>query len=42
MADKKPYACPVCGADFDTREKLEDHGRREHRGSQGEAARKNI
>ena len=24
------FTCPACGAEFDTREKLEKHGQREH------------
>jgi hypothetical protein len=26
----KEFTCPACGAEFDTREKLEAHGQREH------------
>ncbi len=26
----KEFTCPACGAEFETREKLEAHGEREH------------
>jgi len=30
----KNYRCPDCGAEFDSRERLEEHGRQTHPGSQ--------
>jgi hypothetical protein len=31
MAEHKDFSCPACGAEFETREQLEEHGRKEHR-----------
>lgn len=30
MAEIKDFTCRACGAQFDTREKLDQHNRREH------------
>jgi hypothetical protein len=30
MAQHKGFACPACGAEFDTREQLENHNRKQH------------
>lgn len=26
----KPFVCAACGAEFESKEKLEEHGRKEH------------
>lgn len=30
MAQQKGFACPACGAEFETREQLDNHKKREH------------
>ena len=36
MAETKDFTCRACGAQFDSRDKLDQHNRREH-GTQGQA-----
>jgi hypothetical protein len=37
MAQNRGFSCPTCGEDFDTRQQLDNHNRREHqRGGQGD------
>ncbi|MGH7639215.1 MAG: hypothetical protein ACREOK_16310 [Gemmatimonadaceae bacterium] len=31
--DHKEFSCPACGAEFDTREQLEKHGKEKHQQS---------
>jgi hypothetical protein len=33
----REFTCPACGAEFDTREKLEAHGRKEHAAQGGQS-----
>ncbi len=37
MPQNRNFACPTCGAEFDTRQQLDNHNRREHqRGGGGQ------
>ena len=33
--ETKQFVCPACGAKFESKEKLEEHGRREHQKAAG-------
>jgi hypothetical protein len=33
MAQHKDFACPACGAEFETREQLDNHNQKEHQHS---------